>query len=54
MTEQELTTIILPVYGRPELLSEALKSILWQENPFWKLLIADDSVISRHSKLGWT
>lgn len=42
MTEQELTTIILPVYGRPELLSEALKSILWQENPFWKLLIADD------------
>lgn len=35
-------SIVLPVYGRPELLPEALTSVLQQNNPQWKLLIADD------------
>ena len=51
MTEQEPITIILPVFGRPELLTEALTSVLWQENPFWKLLIADDGSDKRTQAL---
>ena len=35
-------SIVLPVYGRPELLPEALSSVLHQKNPQWQLLIADD------------
>ncbi len=35
-------SIVLPVYGRPELLPEALNSVLLQANPQWQLLIADD------------
>ncbi len=42
MTEQELFTIVMPVYGRSHLLSEALNSVLHQDNASWQLLIADD------------
>ena len=35
-------TIVLPVYGRSELLREALNSIRSQESDDWRLLIADD------------
>lgn len=35
-------TIILPVYGRSELLGPALESVLQLEDPGWQLLIADD------------
>ena len=35
-------TIILPVYGRSELLGPALESVLQLNTPSWKLLIADD------------
>ena len=33
---------IVPVYGRSELLEQALSSVLEQENRNWKLIIADD------------
>lgn len=36
------TTIVLPVYGRSELLAPALASVIALENPDWQLLIADD------------
>ncbi len=42
MTTKGPITIVLPVYGRPELLPEALNSVRSQSNPRWKLLIADD------------
>ena len=35
-------TIILPVYGRSELLGPAMESVLQLQEPGWKLLIADD------------
>ena len=35
-------TIVLPVYGRSELLEPALSSVLSQTSPNWRLLIADD------------
>ena len=35
-------TIILPVYGRSELLGPALESVLQLQDPGWQLLIADD------------
>ena len=35
-------TIVLPVYGRSELLEPALRSVLVQTSPNWQLLIADD------------
>lgn len=35
-------TIILPVYGRSELLGPALESVLLLQHPDWHLLIADD------------
>ena len=35
-------TIVLPVYGRSELLEPALSSVLTQTSPNWHLLIADD------------
>ena len=35
-------TIVLPVYGRSELLEPALSSVLDQTSPNWHLLIADD------------
>ena len=38
----EAITIVLPVYGRPALLAEALASVLAQSDPGWRLLIADD------------
>lgn len=37
-----LITIILPVYGRPKLLKEAIDSVYEQDDPQWNLLIADD------------
>ena len=38
----DLITIVLPVYGRSALLREALASVYAQEDPDWRLLIADD------------
>jgi len=35
-------TIVLPVYGRSELLEPAVSSVLAQTSPNWRLLIADD------------
>jgi len=35
-------TVILPVFGRPGLLGEAIESVLSQESTSWRLLIADD------------
>lgn len=35
-------TILLPVYGRSCLLSQALQSVYAQDDPDWRLLIADD------------
>ena len=42
MISLEPISIVLPVYGRPELLPEALNSVLQQESSQWQLLIADD------------
>ena len=36
------TTILLPVYGRAELLAEAWASLQAQTDPNWQLLLADD------------
>jgi glycosyltransferase involved in cell wall biosynthesis len=36
------TSIVLPVYGRSELLEPALASVIALDKPDWKLLIADD------------
>ena len=41
MNEADIT-IVLPVYGRSELLEPALSSVLAQTSPSWHLLIADD------------
>jgi len=38
----DLITIVLPVYGRSVLLREALESVYLQDDPDWRLLIADD------------
>ena len=38
----DLITIVLPVYGRSGLLREALDSVYAQDDPEWRLLIADD------------
>lgn len=35
-------TILMPVYGRSELLLDALQSVYAQTDPAWRLLIADD------------
>ena len=37
-----LITVVLPVYGRADLLAEAWKSLKLQSDPEWQLLIADD------------
>ena len=47
----ELITIVLPVYGRPKLLREALESIYAQEDPRWRLLIADDGSDAQTAEL---
>ena len=47
----DLITIILPVYGRPVLLREALSSVYAQDDPCWKLLIADDGSDQSTSEL---
>jgi len=39
---EKAITIVLPVYGRSELLEPALSSVLAQTSPNWRLLIADD------------
>ena len=39
---REVISILLPVYGRSELLKTALQSVARQCNPQWNLLIADD------------
>ena len=40
--KDEAITIVLPVYGRSQLLAPALRSVLAQTHPNWHLLIADD------------
>ena len=37
-----LITVVLPVYGRADLLAEAWQSLKSQSDPEWQLLIADD------------
>lgn len=41
-SNQDLITIVLPVFGRPEFLPEALSSVQHQSRSSWQLLIADD------------
>lgn len=38
----DLITVVLPVYGRSSLLRQALNSVYAQDDPNWRLLIADD------------
>ena len=47
----ELITIVLPVYGRSALLREALESIYAQDDPHWRLLIADDGSDAQTAEL---
>ena len=47
----ELITIVLPVYGRPSLLRQALESIYFQDDPTWRLLIADDGSDAQTAEL---
>ena len=42
MIASEPISIVLPVYGRQELLPKALDSLLKIENSQWQLVIADD------------
>lgn len=37
-----IVTVVLPVYGRADLLAEAWQSLKLQSDPEWQLLIADD------------
>ena len=55
MITSEHISIVLPVYGRPELLVEALNSVLQQESPQWQLLVADDGSDQQTQSLlqGW-
>ncbi len=46
-----LITIILPVYGRSELLKLALSSVYSQSDPEWRLHIADDCSDAQTAKL---
>ena len=48
---RDLITIVLPVYGRSSLLSEALDSVYAQDDPDWRLLIADDGSDARTAEL---
>ena len=47
----DLITIVLPVYGRAELLREALASVYAQDDPDWRLLIADDGSDAQTAEL---
>ena len=47
----DLITIVLPVYGRSVLLREALNSVYTQDDPDWRLLIADDGSDLQTSEL---
>ncbi|UPM49219.1 glycosyltransferase [Synechococcus sp. A10-1-5-1] len=47
----DLITIVLPVYGRPELLREAFESVYLQDDPDWRLLIADDGSDAQTAEL---
>jgi len=47
----DLITIVLPVYGRSGLLREALESVYAQNDPDWRLLIADDGSDSQTAEL---
>lgn len=38
----ESISILLPVFGRSELLQKAMESVLEQSDPYWRLIIADD------------
>ena len=38
----DLITIVIPVYGRSGLLRQALETVYAQDDPDWRLLIADD------------
>ena len=47
----DVITIVLPVYGRSELLREALASVYLQDDPYWHLLIADDGSDAQTAEL---
>jgi len=47
----ELITIVLPVYGRSGLLRPALDSVYAQDDPTWRLLIADDGSDAQTAEL---
>ena len=47
----DLITIVLPVYGRSEMLCQALASVYYQDDPEWRLLIADDGSDVQTSEL---
>ena len=47
----DLITIVMPVYGRSELLRLALDSVYQQVDPDWRLLIADDGSDSQTAEL---
>ena len=47
----DLITIVLPVYGRSVLLREALESVYLQDDPDWRLLIADDGSDAQTAEL---
>jgi len=37
-----IVSIIIPVYNRPQLVSETIESVLVQTNPGWELIVVDD------------
>ena len=47
----QLITILLPVYGRSSFLLEALESVYSQDDPDWRLLIADDDSDANTAKI---
>lgn len=48
---KDLITIVLPVYGSSPFLSEALSSVYMQDDPDWRLLIADDGSAESAARL---
>jgi len=43
MSEQSITSVIMPVYNRPDYLEKAIDSVLNQTVDSWELIIADDA-----------
>ncbi|MDQ0339003.1 glycosyltransferase involved in cell wall biosynthesis [Caldalkalibacillus uzonensis] len=47
MADEALFTVVIPVYNREKMIRKAIKSVIRQTYPYWKLLIIDDASTDR-------